>query len=270
MRFFRLPVLVVGLLLAGMSLPAAAGDADPVLAGHRAIYDITLSRSDPAGAVVAIRGRLAVEVLDSCDGHTTNQRFWTEMMNADGENVVSDFTLSSWEAKDGSSFRFEMKNLLNGEVSEEYAGSASVKDGEGGSARMTKPEDDTLDLPKGTTFPNQHLVQIIKKAIEGSSFASIRVFDGSGEEGTFETGAKIGRAATPETGADPLLAPLKGLRSWPVRIAFFPLKTKAEEPQYEIGFRLFENGVSGDIVLDYGEYAMKGVLRQLEMLPGGC
>ncbi len=270
MRILFRTFLAAILMVSGGAPPALADGPLPELAGHRAIYDISLSRPDPAGAVVAIRGRLAVEVQDSCDGHTTNQRFWTEMMNADGENVVSDFTLSSWEAKDGSRFRFEMRNLLNGEVSEEYAGSAVMRGLEGGAVEMRKPEEETIALPKGITFPNQHLARIIRKALDGAPFASIRVFDGSGEEGLFETGAKIGRPVPPETGGNPLFAPLSGLRSWPVRIAFFPLKTKAEEPQYEIGFRLFENGVSGDITLDYGEYAMKGVLRQLEMLPGGC
>ncbi len=270
MRCLTRSLLVLGLLLGGVTPHAVAAGAAVTLAGHRAIYEIGIGRADHGGSVVAIRGRLAVEVLDACDGHTTTQRFWTELLNAEGETVVSDFTLSSWEAKDGSTFRFEMRNILNGEPSDEFAGSASVKDGEGGTARMLKPAEATLDLPKGTVFPNQHVVQVIRQAIAGARFASIRIFDGSGEDGSFETGVTIGREMKAEAGDDPVLAPLKDLRSWPVRMAFFPLKTKAEEPQYEIGFRLFENGVSGDIVLDYGEYSMKGTLRQLEMLPGGC
>lgn len=262
----------VALVLALLSLPAAASRAaDPeiVLAPHRAVYDLSQSRGD-AGSAVAVRGRLAIEVQDTCDGHTTNQRFWTEMQNAEGATSISDFSLSSWESKDGKRFRFQMRNEVDGETTEEYTGTAELKADGTGSVEMSKPETATLELPEGTVFPNRHLIELIRHAIAGDRFVSIRVFDGSGEEGLFETGGSIGKALPPEDGNGPILAPLKGLRSWPFRVAFFPLLTKAEEPQYEIGFRMYENGVSADLVLDYSSYALKGDLVRLEMLPGGC
>ena len=261
----------VALALAFVSLLAApARAADPiVLAPHRAVYDLTQMRGDAASAV-AVRGRLAIEVQDTCEGHTTNQRFWTEMQNAEGTVSVSDFTLSSWESKDGRRFRFQMRNEIDGETTEEYTGTAERNADGTGTIEMGKPETATLELPEGMVFPNQHLIRLIRQAIAGDHFLSIRVFDGSGEEGLFETGGTIGNPIPPEDGSNPVLAPLKGLRSWPFRVAFFPLLTRAEEPQYEIGFRMFENGVSGDLVLDYLSYALKGELVRLEMLPAGC
>lgn len=262
----------VALALALIWLPATAvraADSEIVLAPHRAVYDLSQSRGDASGAV-AVRGRLAIEVQDTCDGHTTNQRFWTEMQSAEGTTSISDFTLSSWESKDGKRFRFQMRNEVDGETSEEYTGTAELGPGGTGSIQMNKPEAGTLDLPEGTAFPNRHLIELIRHALAGDRFVSIRVFDGSGEEGLFETGASIGKELPPEDGASPVLAPIKGLRSWPFRVAFFPLLTKAEEPQYEIGFRMYENGVSADIVLDYSSYALRGELVRLEMLPGGC
>jgi len=259
-------VLVFASLLA---LPARAADREIVLAPHRAVYDLSQTRGD-ANAAVSVRGRLAIEVQDTCEGHTTNQRFWTEMQNAEGNTTVSDFSLSSWESKDGKRFRFQMRNEVDGETTEEYTGTAELMADGTGSIAMTKPEAAALDMPQGTVFPNQHLIELIRHALAGDRFASIRVFDGSGEDGLFETGGTIGNAFPPEDGSDPVVAPLKGLRSWPFRVAFFPLLTKAEEPQYEIGFRMYENGVSGDLVLDYQSYALKGRLVRLEMLPAGC
>lgn len=260
------------LVLALLSLPATAPVATErqiVLAPHRAVYDLSQSRGD-ANAGTSVRGRLAIEVQDTCEGHTTNQRFWTEMQNAEGSTSISDFTLSSWESKDGRRFRFQMRNEVDGETTEEYTGTAEIHPDGTGSIAMSKPETATLDLPTATVFPNQHLIELIRHAIAGDRFVSIRVFDGSGEDGLFETGATIGKPFPPEDGKSPILAPLKGLRSWPFRVAFFPLLTKAEEPQYEIGFRMYENGISGDLVLDYSSYALKGELVRLEMLPGGC
>lgn len=262
----------VALVLAFVSLPAVthqAAGAEVVLAPHRAVYDLTQTRGDASGAV-AVRGRLAIEVQDTCDGHTTNQRFWTEMQNAEGNTSVSDFTLSSWESKDGRRFRFQMRNEVDGETTEEYTGTARINGDGTGSIEMSKPNTATLDMPQGAVFPNQHLVELIRHALAGDRFVSVRVFDGSGEDGLFETGGTIGKAFPPEDGKNPILAPLKGLRSWPFRVAFFPMLTKAEEPQYEIGFRMYENGVSADLVLDYLSYALKGELVRLEMLPGGC
>ncbi|WP_119419947.1 cell envelope integrity EipB family protein [Desertibaculum subflavum] len=264
--------LRVAFVLALISLPAAvsrAADSQIVLAPHRAVYELTQSRGD-ASAAVAVRGRLAIEVQDTCEGHTTNQRFWTEMQNAEGTTSISDFSLSSWESKDGKRFRFQMRNEVDGETIEEYTGTAERRPDGTGAIEMSKPATATMELPEGTVFPNHHLIELIRHAIAGDRFVSIRVFDGSGEDGLFETGGSIGKALPPEEGSGPILAPLKGLRSWPFRVAFFPLLTKAEEPQYEIGFRMYENGVSADLVLDYSSYALKGELVRLEMLPGGC
>ena len=266
---FQFRVALVLVFASLLSFPAQAADAEILLAPHRAIYDLTQIRGD-ANNAVSVRGRLAIEVQDTCEGHTTNQRFWTEMQNAEGNTSISDFTLSSWESKDGKTFRFQMRNEVDGETTEEYTGTAELKADGTGSIAMTKPETAALDMPEGAVFPNHHLIELIRHALAGDRFVSIRVFDGSGEEGLFETGGTIGNPFPPEDGSNPVLAPLKGLRSWPFRIAFFPLLTKAEEPQYEIGFRMYENGVSGDLVLDYLSYALKGQLVRREMLPHGC
>jgi hypothetical protein len=266
-RLFRIVLVLFPVSL--LAPVAQAADPAIVLAPHRAMYDLSQTRGEANGALT-VRGRLAIEVQDTCDGHTTNQRFWTEMQNAEGSTSISDFTLSSWESKDGKRFRFQMRNEIDGETTEEFTGTAEMKDDGTGTIQMVKPEATSLDIPSGTVFPNQHLIVLIRAALAGKNFLAIRIFDGSGEEGLFETGNTIGRPFPPEDGGNQVLKPLKGLRSWPFRVAFFPLLTKAEEPQYEIGFRMYENGVSADLVLDYQSYSLKGELVQLEMLPGGC
>jgi len=54
--------------------------------------------------------------------------------------------------------------------------------------------------------------------------------------------------------------------SWRVRLAFFPADTKSDEPDYELGMRLFDNGVSGDMSLDYSDYVIRAKLDEIEPL----
>jgi len=259
------PCLAIAIVLAG-----GAAAADLKFAPHRAVYDLSLARSDPTGAVTSLRGRLVMEFNDVCEGYTLNQRIRTEAADMDGNARITDFTISSWESRDGKRFRFNLHNEVDGQLVEDYAGKAELTP-EGGTVEMTKPEEQSIKLPPGTVFPTEHLGILIRDGRAGKEFASVSVFDGAGEGGVYKTGAHIGKPIAPETAKASPLAQLKGLASWPVRIAYFPRIDHAETPDYEIGLRLFENGISGDLVLDYGDFAMKGALVKLDLLPDpGC
>jgi hypothetical protein len=49
-------------------------------------------------------------------------------------------------------------------------------------------------------------------------------------------------------------------------------KNKVDQtPSYELSFRYFENGVTSDLKIDYGEFAIKGELKELTFLePSKC
>jgi hypothetical protein len=270
LRFLK-TVLLAATVAAG-SVPVVGAEGFK-LASHRAVYDLSLARPDPTGSVVALQGRLVMEFNDVCDGYALNQRIHTETTDGDDNDISSDFTTSSWESRDGTRFRFSLRNEVSGETAEEYVGTAELdKAGKGGSVSFTKPGDKKMLLPPHTVFPNVHLVSLLRGAMAGETMLPVRVFDGSGDDGLFETGGHIGKSyATVGANDAGVLKPLRGMQSWPVRIAYFPLLTKAETPEYEIAFRLFANGISGDLLLDYGDYAMKGVLSRLDLLPGpGC
>jgi len=245
--------------------PATEAAGPLPLASHRAVYEMSLGKSTSGSSVVAVTGTMVVEFQDVCDGFTLNQRVRTDMEDTDGDVSTSDFTIASWESKDGKRFRFTLKHELSGEPTEEYVGNAELRGSVGGFATMTKPEATQLALPGGTVFPTEHLRQLVKAAIDGRQYIPVRVFDGSGEDGLFETGAHLGKRLADET--EGAARSLKGVASWPVRIAYFNLIEKQETPRYEVAFRMYENGVSGDLVLDYGEFGMKGRLVKLELLP---
>jgi hypothetical protein len=62
---------------------------------------------------------------------------------------------------------------------------------------------------------------------------------------------------------------LKDMSYWPVTIAYFdPLSETGGEslPEYRIGFKLYDNGITRDLTMDYGDFALSGTLANLEML----
>jgi len=58
------------------------------------------------------------------------------------------------------------------------------------------------------------------------------------------------------------------LMSWPVSISYFdPQKEKQDGlPSYELAFLYFENGVSRRLFIDYGDFAIRGVLKDITFL----
>ena len=65
-----------------------------------------------------------------------------------------------------------------------------------------------------------------------------------------------------------------GVRHWPVSIGYFGgedaeegEETFGEEmPSYQMQFTLYENGVTNDLLMDYGDYALSGSLTEIEPL----
>ena len=50
-------------------------------------------------------------------------------------------------------------------------------------------------------------------------------------------------------------------------ISYFLVGSGDQTPSYTISFELYENGVSRALKLDYGDFALRGDLQSLEMLP---
>ena len=136
---------------------------------------------------------------------------------------------------------------------------------------LTKPIDKKFDLEAAIVFPTEHVRRIIAAAREDKSIIELPVYDGS-EKGqkVYETTAIIGKQIAP--GADQNLeavAKEKGLAelvSWPVSIGYFEPKTGDLTPSYQIDFRLYANGVSRELLIDYGDVSIHGTLTSLEYL----
>jgi hypothetical protein len=195
------------------------------------------------------------------------------MHYAEDEDVdlVSNFV--TWESKDGQHYRFFQRKLKNGEVDEEVRGEATLDGADkGGKVEFTKPNQETLELAPGVVFPTAHTILLIERAASGEAFVAKKMFDGSSNENAVDVTAVIGAPIDATTGAadEPVKSPLLSRPSWRMRLAFFPADaTQGEDdkPDYELGMRLLDNGVSRDMVLDYGDFAIKATLDKIEPLP---
>jgi hypothetical protein len=260
-------LVLAALLCLGAAPAAVAVDIAP----HRALYSLSLGQTKSSSGVLGATGAMVYEWGETCEGWTVQQRFRLRLEYAEQDNMDVSSTLVTWESKDGLRYRFNERRLRNGDLDEEIKGEAKLDGpGKGGAAEFTKPEAATLTLPAGTLFPTAHTLLLIQRAQAGDQLISRKVFDGATVENAGQITAVIGPMLKPgPTSPDEKLpkSPLLDRRSWRMRLAFFPADSKQEQPDYELGMRLLDNGVSQDMTLDYGDYVIRAKLDDIEALP---
>ena len=252
---------------------AFAGKESNKLVAHRAIYEMTLDDARSASGITGIDGRMVFEFTGSeCDGYSLNMRMVTQMTDTQGQTNLTDLRSSTWEQGDGQKFRFQSAQYLNDKLGDITMGRAVRETPkEAVKVKLSQPSAAELDLSGPLLFPTQHSFALIAAARTGQGLFQARVYDGS-EKGqkVYDTTAFIGSEVQP--GSDPKLEQVakdKGLgelASWPVSIGYFEAKGGDLTPSYQIDFRLYENGVSRDLLIDYGDFSIHGTLTSLEYL----
>jgi hypothetical protein len=246
--------------VAGSSTARAAPTAD--LLPHLAAYRLSLADAESSSGVTQVRGGLVLEWRAACDGWLSQQRLGFVAESDEGPGFTYDVRFSSWESRDNTQLRFNVRSFDGPRMQEEFRGLARLEaPGAKGTARYSLPEGDVVELPAGTIFPTEHVADLVEAAQAGERVVSRQVFDGSGENALTRATAIIGR---PE--AVRLAGGTGEERRWPVGIAYFG-EGKAEDdalPQFEISFDLSEGGVLHDVKLDYGEFTLDARLEKLE------
>ena len=266
--FGRLAGVALAFLCAGFGA-GSAGAAE--IMPHRALYTMSLGRASGDAGVTEAHGTMVYQWGESCDGWTVEQRYRLKMGYAESPdiNIASNFV--TWEAKDGLRYRFSQKETRNGTEDDEISGKARLDGpGKGGTADFEKPESKSFKLPPGMMFPSAHTIFLIDKARAGEIFIPKHIFDGATVENAVLVSAVIGPKVAPDAAAIKQ-SPLLNRPGWRVRLAFFPADPKVEKPDYELGMLLLDNGVSRDMVIDYGDYSIRAKLDDIEAMPkAGC
>jgi hypothetical protein len=267
-RAARAAVLAfVAVLAAGVPDAFAQSSAIAArLAPHRAAYTMTFGAARSGSGTVNARGVMLIEFGEACDGWTTIQRVRLDLVTTQGQSVNTESNFSSWESKDSRSYRFTVKNSSGGKTTDEFQGAATL--GPNGGEATYETTGKRFPLSPKTLFPTAHAVELIRRAEAGEHTFFNPFFDGATPEGPQEVNVVMG---APASGPSKPLNPLVGGRSWPVRIAYFDADDPKPNPSYEVGLKLFDNGVADSFVLDYGEFTVNATLERIEPLPKlGC
>jgi hypothetical protein len=270
------------------------------LAAHRAVYDLSLLSSQGTKSIIAAQGRIVFEFSGSpCEGYVTTFRQLMRLESTESGAKTTDTLNSSFESPHGESLNFRsqtmsgggraIQNILEG-IAKRSTPQAQEKE-QAKTPRLEslhitlkhpKPEKVLLNTAQGLDhkvyFPTEHTLELLKAAQEGKSTYAVKVFDGS-EDGKqiYDTLTVIGKKMQSSRDLEPqnqkmeavaLVAPLKDQARWPVSISYFKAGERAETlPVYILSFDLYENGVSRDLKLDYGDFALKGELKKIDFLP---
>lgn len=244
------------------------------LAPHRAVYDIKLKRAADRTGIESIRGRMVFDFNGSaCEGFTTRYRFVMEI-DGGGEKRITDQQTATHEDGDGGAFSFSTRNFVNSVLDGEIRGHATAQP-HALSVELSKPREAAFELPQGH-FPTSHLLELIERAGKNETQYETAVFDGSDDaNAVLTTSVFISRLATPAA-EDPekkALGILGADRFWPVSVAYFvPGSSEGDAvPLYRIDFKLHDNGVTRDLLMDYGDYTLAGQLIDLKLFdPPAC
>jgi hypothetical protein len=277
-RFPGISALAFGVAVTLTATPVfAAPPTDHVLlAPHRAIYDLKLSKSRGSRGIEGVRGRILYDFSGSaCEGYELQFRQVSELDSGEGQAAISDLRSTTWEDGNAKKFRFNSENLFNERRTDVVNGQAE-RNTKMVAVSLTKPKEKTFSVPEAAVFPTEHMRRIIAAAREGKAVLEFPVYDGSetGEK-LYNTLTVIGHPIPPgeqtPNDAGGKIPALAKLTRWPVTISYFDKKdAKTEQmgeqtPVYSIGFELYENGVSRALILDYTDFTISGEMTSLEL-----
>lgn len=238
---------------------------------HRAYYSISMcGHPRPQGTVADIRGTMMIEVNKVSGGWTVQQlsEIWRYPNNEPVEHIRWGYV--TWEAEDGSMFKFNTFRKVNNELVEDIRGTAK-RQGKLTRAFFQKPEQTTLQLPEGTLFPLQHTLKILAAALAGEHTLPSIVFDGSNLQGVSEINTFIGaKKVIAEKATNQETHQFANQPVWPVRSAVYGLKERAYEPNYITTQYILSNGIITQFhILDQEDIEICADLQRIELLEGG-
>ena len=261
-----------------------AGSVSAILVPHRAVYELTLANKNDAVSVSSVEGRMVFEITGAaCARYIQKMRMITRVTDTSSKKSLFDIRSNTTEEGSGKHFSFSSSQYLDKNLQEVIKGAAK-RNGKNSSIsiHIKKPDATRLDIPSDVLFPMQHSMALIKAAMAGKKRLDARIYDGSEQgQGFYQTYAYIGKklparkAANGQSGKDHrklVRLGLAALPSWPVAISYFDARGHSDDtlPAYEMSFRLFANGVSHDLLINYGKFKVRGALEQIKYLRAGA
>ena len=299
-------LVAAGAPAAPLSESAVHGNAPVRIVPYEVSYDVSLKSAEERSGVLIASGMLISRLQGGpCDGWSSTSRMRVRFVFRREATRETESRVASWESDDGNRFYSRIERYVNGLPVE----TVRVKVGREKAGRpfrleMLEPERHTADLPPQTLFPTAALKELLKAARAGKHQLSLLLYEGDEEAAPQHVVALIGRRHAPLVPASDSsekaapherqarerdqgdLPQLRQMAYWPVSLAYYGAivrkdGTRASEkeqdaarfglPEYEVHFRLYENGVTGDALLIYPDYVLRAKATKLRLLePARC
>jgi hypothetical protein len=241
------------------------------LVPHRAIYELSAKSSGGFGKSGGLRGILTYELVEDCDGWSVNQKAGLDVAAAEGESHRFEWSQNTWEAKDGSSYRYVVKDSQDGGEDNQRRGELRY-DPPGGTGKLTTqmPARGEADIATAL-LPVQHTIEMIERASAGDPLFFATIFDASVDVEPVEISAGFGPSVASGTAPVEDFPMLRNVASRHVDFAFFVADKPDGAPDFEQTVQLFDNGVVSQVTFEFGGLPVLGTLRRLEPLePEEC
>lgn len=239
---------------------------------HRAEYSVKHIKSE-GGNVTDVRGRLSVQLMDTGDGWTFEQRSELLVYYATGISQQYITSIASFESKDGGRYHFTVRTLRNGAEEGIMKGEGYITPSSPGKVIYKEPIPKELILPTGCLFPLQHLKQSLEAANAGETvFSNKIVFDGSSDTTEpVDVNVVINPIKNPKLVInDPRLLSVDKL--WSLQMAIFARGNNNPDPDYEITQDVLPSGIITAMTMGYGEagFSVKLVLEKVDIFPSSA
>lgn len=247
-------------------MPAMA--ADVPLAGHRAVYELSLLSAKGKDAPASARGRIVYEFNgNACEGYTVGFRQATELVSPEGRPQMLDTRSTTFESGEGKTFRFRIETLSDGNRTKLLEG-VTERSSDSLSINLKNPAPAKADLAIAAFFPVQQTQKGLVAARAGEMTLEINAYDGSGDgQKVYHSLNIIGREMKKPPGdAVETTEEMKNMRRWPVVASYFEREKQDGAPLYTLSFEMWDNGVSSNLKLDYGDFVLAGKVSQFELL----
>lgn len=263
--------ILAGLCFSGLQAGGVSAASASILVPHRAVYDLELKDASERSGISGMYGRMVYEFNGSaCEGYTVSFRFVTKVDTGDEVKLTDQQTTTYEDLKTGN-FRFLTRSFTDEKLDKEVRGSAHEAKA-GVTVDLTSPDKKQIDLAQ-SLFPTEHMLEVIERAKKGEKLFESRIFDGSdsGDKTLITTTmvAKLQQPAAGDTDAGKAGA-MAAEPYWPVTISYFNDDMTGDAvPIYRMEFKLYDNGITRDLTMDYGDFVLSGKLADLEMFQQG-
>jgi hypothetical protein len=243
--------------------PAAVAAALAKMAPHRVIYALEPESLGTHIGPHDARGAMAFELAETCQAWEAKHIFRVNIVLPEKEvrSIRTDF--AGTESKDGLTFKFSTKTLVDGRVTETTEGRAAMpRHGQPGTADLTAPKPASVELPADTVYPVWHNAVVVAAAEAGAKTVWRPLFDGSGA-GKISTVNAVVLAPLPAPADGPALLRRPG---WRLTMTFFD-KAPDGAPTQTMDAVMLDNGVITSFTFKSRDFTLRSRIVTIEPLP---